>query len=134
MFTGDLGMPDGDGLLHLVDREKEMLISGGVNVHPRDIDEVAARRADVREVAVLGVPNEQCGESPVAAVIVREGATINAEELKMWINARVAARNQQFREVIVVADFPRSTAGKTLKRTLRDQFSSLGAPPHEVAR
>jgi acyl-CoA synthetase (AMP-forming)/AMP-acid ligase II len=125
LHTGDLGMVDADGFLHLVDRKKDMLISGGVNVYPRDIEEVATRHADVREVAVFGIPNEQWGETPMAAVIIREGCTLTADDLKAWINARVAARYQQLREVVIVTDFPRSTAGKTLKRMLRDQY----APP-----
>jgi long-chain acyl-CoA synthetase len=134
LHTGDLGMVDADGFLHLVDRKKDMLISGGVNVYPRDIEEVATRHADVREVAVFGIPNEQWGESPMAAVILRDGATLSGEELKVWINARVAARYQQLREVVIVEDFPRSTAGKTLKRTLREQFASSGARHHEASR
>lgn len=124
LHTGDLGMADADGFLHLVDRKKDMLISGGVNVYPRDIEEVATRHGDVREVAVFGIPNEQWGESPMAAIILRAGAAVAAEELKSWINARVAARYQQLREVVIVDDFPRSTAGKTLKRLLRDQYAS----------
>jgi len=128
LHTGDLGMVDADGFLHLVDRKKDMLISGGVNVYPRDIEEVATRHADVREVAVFGIPNEQWGETPMAAVIIREGCTLTADDLKAWINARVAARYQQLREVVIVTDFPRSTAGKTLKRMLRDQY----APSRDV--
>jgi acyl-CoA synthetase (AMP-forming)/AMP-acid ligase II len=127
LHTGDLGMVDADGFLHLVDRKKDMLISGGVNVYPRDIEEVATRHADVREVAVFGVPNEQWGETPMAAIIIREGCTVTAEDLKGWINARVAARYQQLREVVIVTDFPRSTAGKTLKRLLRDQYAPSGS-------
>ncbi|MBC7898208.1 MAG: acyl--CoA ligase [Cytophagaceae bacterium] len=134
LHTGDLGMVDADGFLHLVDRKKDMLISGGVNVYPRDIEEVATRHADVREVAVFGIPSEQWGESPMAAVILRDGATLSGEELKVWINARVAARYQQLREVVIVDDFPRSTAGKTLKRSLREQFAASGSGHHEVSR
>ncbi|MEO7963899.1 MAG: class I adenylate-forming enzyme family protein, partial [Gemmatimonadaceae bacterium] len=123
LHTGDLGMVDDEGFLHLVDRKKDMLISGGVNVYPRDIEEVAARHADVREVAVFGVSSERWGESPMAAVILRDGATVTGEELKLWINARVAARFQELREIVILTDFPRSTAGKTLKRLLREQYA-----------
>lgn len=126
LHTGDLGMADADGFLHLVDRKKDMLITGGVNVYPRDIEEVATRHPDVREVAVFGVPNEQWGETPIAAIILRENSTLTADDLKAWINARVAARYQQLREVVLVDDFPRSTAGKTLKRVLRDQYAPSG--------
>ncbi|MGQ0648631.1 MAG: class I adenylate-forming enzyme family protein [Gemmatimonadaceae bacterium] len=126
LHTGDLGMTDDDGFLHLVDRKKDMLISGGVNVYPKDIEEVAIRHPEVREVAVFGIPNEQWGESPMAAIILRDRSTASAEELRAWINARVAARYQQVRDVVVLADFPRSTAGKTLKRVLRDRYAAPG--------
>ena len=125
LFTGDVGVKDKDGFLHLVDRKKDMIISGGVNVFPKDIEEVAVQHPDVREVAVFGVPHEKWGESPVAAIILRDGAGSGSEELRNWINARVAARYQQLHEVLIVDDFPRSTAGKTLKRVLRDRYSLL---------
>ena len=123
LFTGDVGMADADGYLHLVDRKKDLIISGGVNVFPKDIEEIAVQHPDVREVAVFGVASEKWGESPVAAVILRDGAQCSAEALRDWINARVAARYQQVHEVVLLTDFPRSTAGKTLKRVMRDQFA-----------
>jgi acyl-CoA synthetase (AMP-forming)/AMP-acid ligase II len=99
-----------------------MIDSGGVKVYPRDIEEVAARHPEVREVAVLGVPHEKWGETPLAAVILREGATITAAALRDWINDRVSARYQRVSEVVIMADFPRSAAGKTLKRELREPY------------
>jgi long-chain acyl-CoA synthetase len=125
LHTGDLGVADGAGYLHLVDRKKDMIISGGVNVYPKDIEEVAVQHPAVREVAVFGVASEKWGESPVAAVILRDAGAVSAEELRVWINGRVAARYQQLHAVVLVDDFPRSTAGKTLKRVLRDEFASL---------
>ena len=130
LFTGDLGMRDDDGYLHLVDRKKDLIISGGVNVYPKDIEEIAVQHEAVREVAVFGVPDEKWGESPVAAVVLRGTDTITGADLKAWINQRVAARYQQLSEVMIVDDLPRSTAGKTLKRVLREQFASLGASAH----
>ena len=132
LFTGDVGMVDPHGHLHLVDRKKDMLISGGVNVFPRDIEEIAVQHPEVREVAVFGVPSEKWGESPVAAVVLRPAATASAESLREWINARVAARYQQVCEVLIMDDFPRSTAGKTLKRVMRDQYP-VRVPPGAVA-
>jgi acyl-CoA synthetase (AMP-forming)/AMP-acid ligase II len=124
LHTGDVGYVDEDGYLHLVDRMKDMIDSGGVKVYPRDVEEVAARHPDVREVAVFGVPHEKWGETPVAAVILRPGARSTAEELRAWINERVAARFQRVSSVVIMEDFPRSTAGKTLKREMREPYWS----------
>ena len=122
LHSGDLGYVDEDGFLYLVDRAKDMLISGGVNVYPRDIEEIVVRHPAVREAAVFGVPSEKWGESPLAAVILREPGAVSADELRGWINARVEARYQQVQEVVVVDDFPRSAAGKTLKRVMREPY------------
>jgi len=131
LHTGDVGMVDEDGYLHLVDRKKDMIISGGVNVFPKDIEEIAVQHPAIREVAVFGVASEKWGESPFAAVILKETAAATPDELRSWINARVAARYQQLLAVVIVEDFPRSTAGKTLKRVLRDQYATK--PPEITA-
>jgi acyl-CoA synthetase (AMP-forming)/AMP-acid ligase II len=128
LFTGDVGMTDADGFLHLVDRKKDMIISGGVNVFPKDIEEIAVKHPAIREVAVFGMPNDKWGESPYAAVVLKEPGGAQCEELRAWINARVAARYQQVHEVVIIDDLPRSTAGKTLKRVLRDQYAQAAAP------
>lgn len=122
LYSGDLGYVDEDGFLHLVDRKKDLIISGGVNVYPKDIEEVLVQHAAVREAAVFGVPHDKWGEAPVGAVILREGFATTPEELKSWTNSRVAARYQQLCEVKILADFPRSSAGKTLKRELRAPY------------
>ncbi|MFO1323650.1 MAG: AMP-binding protein [Burkholderiales bacterium] len=122
LHTGDLGYVDEDGYLYLVDRKKDMIDSGGVKVYPKDIEEIAARHPDVREVAVFGIPHDKWGETPVAAVVLHERAAVDAAALKEWINERVAARYQRVDRVLVLADFPRNAAGKTLKRDLRAPF------------
>jgi len=122
LHTGDVGFVDADGYLHLVDRLKDMIDSGGVKVYPRDVEEVAVRHPQVSEVAVFGIPDERWGETPMAAVIVRPGATVSEEELLRWINERVSARYQRVSRVAILRDFPRSAAGKTLKRELREPF------------
>ena len=99
-----------------------MIISGGVNVYPRDIEEIVAQHPDVQEVAVLGIPHEKWGETPVAAVILHKPGSITAEALRDWINARVAAKFQRVHDVVIMEDFPRNVAGKTLKRVMRDNF------------
>ena len=95
VHTGDLGYVDNDGYLYLVDRKKDMIISGGVNVYPRDIEEVAIQHPAVNEVAVFGVPHDKWGESPVAAVVLNQTAQETAEEIRDWINTRVEAKFQR---------------------------------------
>jgi acyl-CoA synthetase (AMP-forming)/AMP-acid ligase II len=123
LHTGDVGFADADGFLHLVDRKKDLIISGGVNVYPKDIEEIAVQHPAVREVAVFGVPSDKWGECPIAAVILKSPGEISATDLQSWINSRVAARYQRVHEVIIADDFPRSTAGKTLKRVLREMHT-----------
>ena len=120
LHTGDLGYVDDDGYLFLVDRKKDMIDSGGVKVYPKDIEEIAAHHPAVREVAVFGIPHDKWGETPVCAVVLREA--VDADALRDWINARVAAKYQRVDRVIVMQDFPRNAAGKTLKREMRDPF------------
>lgn len=122
IFSGDMGYVDGDGFLYLVDRKKDMIDSGGMKVYPKDVEEIAAHHPAIREVAVFGIPHDKWGETPLAAVILREGAEAEAEELRDWINERVAARYQRVSGVIIMDDFPRNAAGKTLKREMRQAY------------
>jgi acyl-CoA synthetase (AMP-forming)/AMP-acid ligase II len=124
LHSGDMGYVDEDGFLYLVDRKKDMIISGGVNVYPRDIEEVIARHPAVQEVAVFGLPHPKWGETPVAAVILQEPGSISAEALRDWINANVSAKFQRVQDVFLKQDFPRNVAGKTLKRVMRDEYSA----------
>lgn len=124
LHSGDLGYVDGEGYLFLVDRMKDMIISGGVNVYPRDIEEVMAGRDEIAEVAVFGVDDEKWGEIPIAAVTLKEGFTVDSEALTAWTNDRVAAKFQRIRDVVVLDDFPRNVAGKTLKREIKAAYES----------
>ncbi len=123
IYSGDLGFVDDDGYLYLVDRMKDMIISGGINVYPRDIEEVLINHPSVQEVAVFGIPSEKWGETPIAAVVLHPGSSVTAQELREWVNERVEARFQKVNEVRIVDEFPRTATGKTLKRRLRDQYS-----------
>src|SRR5574337_64087 len=122
IHSGDMGYMDDEGYLYLVDRKKDMIDSGGVKVYPRDVEEVAARHPEVYEVAVFGVPHDKWGETPLAAVVLRPGATVTAQALRDWINERVGARYQRVSEVVVLNEFPRSAAGKVLKREMREPY------------
>jgi long-chain acyl-CoA synthetase len=121
LYSGDLGYVDDDGFLYLVDRKKDLIISGGVNVYPRDIEEVIVQHPDVVDVAVFGVDDTRWGETPIAAVRLRQGATTDPLALKDWINERVS-RFQKVREVEVRVEFPLSVAGKTLRRVLKSEY------------
>ena len=122
LHTGDLGYVDDEGFLHLVDRMKDMIDSGGVKVYPKDVEEVVARHPEVREVAVFGIPHDKWGETPVAAVVLKAGANVDAATLRDWINAHVAAKFQRVDRVLILDEFPRNAAGKTLKRELRAPY------------
>ncbi len=122
LHTGDAGYVDEEGYLFLVDRIKDMIITGGVNVYPKDIEEIIVRHPAVNEAAVFGIADEKWGETPVAAVTLLAGQTVQPEELKEWVNARVDAKFQRVSEVVILDSFPRNVAGKTLKREMREQF------------
>ncbi|MDX1593221.1 MAG: AMP-binding protein [Gammaproteobacteria bacterium] len=122
LHSGDLGYVDDEGFLFLVDRKKDMIDTGGVKVYPRDVEEVAVRHPDVSEAAVFGIPDPKWGETPVAAVTLREGAGVDEETLRSWINERVAARYQRVSRVVIYPEFPRNAAGKILKREMREPF------------
>ena len=124
LHTGDAGYLDEDGYLFLVDRIKDMIISGGVNVYPRDIEEVIIQHPAVRETSVFGAPDEKWGEVPIAAVVPKAGATIDRQELIAWTNARVDAKFQRIQDVVIYEEFPRNVAGKTLKREMRAAFAA----------
>jgi acyl-CoA synthetase (AMP-forming)/AMP-acid ligase II len=124
LHSGDAGYVDEESFLFLVDRIKDMIISGGVNVYPRDIEEIMAGHRAVAEVAVFGVPNDKWGEVPVAAVLVRDGETIEPAELMEWTNQRVDAKFQRITDAVILETFPRNTAAKTVKRDIRDSYLS----------
>ncbi|MEK7227074.1 MAG: AMP-binding protein, partial [Bacteroidota bacterium] len=123
LFTGDMGYTDADGFLFLTGRKKDLIISGGVNVYPKDIEEVLIRHPSVKDVAVFGVPHKEWGETPVAAVVLNEGAVSTPIEIKCWANQNLEARFQKVYQVILLDELPRNVAGKVLKRELRDKYS-----------
>ncbi len=121
LHSGDLGYVDDDGFLYLVDRKKDLIISGGANVYPRDIEEELIQHPDVVDVAVFGVSDTKWGETPIAAVRLRADAETSADDIRDWLNARVS-RFQKVSNVIVRDAFPLSTAGKTLRRVLKADY------------
>jgi acyl-CoA synthetase (AMP-forming)/AMP-acid ligase II len=122
LHSGDLGYLDEDGFLFLVDRVKDMIISGGVNVFPKDIEEVIIQHPAVAEVSVFGVPDKKWGETPIAAIIFHHAQKLSQDELIKWTNERVDAKFQRISAVVIYDSFPRNVAGKTLKREMRDSY------------
>ena len=123
--TGDIGRFDADGFLTLLDRKKDMVISGGFNVYPSDLEAVLREHAAVADVAVVGVPSEQWGETPIAFVVRREGSAPGADELLRWVNERVG-KTQRLASLAFLDELPRSAIGKVLKRELRDAHVASG--------
>jgi acyl-CoA synthetase (AMP-forming)/AMP-acid ligase II len=118
--TGDVGRFDEDGFLQLMDRKKDMIISGGFNIYPSDLEAVLTKHDDVLEAAVVAMPSEEWGETPVAFVVMKAGASVDAPGLKAWTNERVG-KFQRLNDVVLVDVLPRSAIGKVLKRELRDR-------------
>ena len=119
--TGDVGRFDADGFLVLMDRRKDMVISGGFNVYPSDLEALLRQHAAVADVAVVGVPSEQWGETPVAFVVRHAAAMAGEAELLAWHNER-SAKTQRLSALHLVDELPRSAIGKVLKRELRDRL------------
>lgn len=119
--TGDVGRFDEEGFLTLMDRRKDMIISGGFNIYPSDLEAILARCPGVAEAAVVGVPSRAWGETPVAFVTAAPGAALDADEARAWVNARVG-KTQRLHALRIVHALPRSAIGKVLKRELRDMF------------
>ena len=119
--TGDVGRFDEDGFLVLVDRKKDMIISGGFNVYSSDLEAVVAKHPDVADVAVVGVHSDRWGETPVAFVVPRRGSGFDAQAVMQWANAQLG-KVQRLSDVRAIDELPRSPIGKVLKRELRDAY------------
>ena len=133
--TGDIGRFDGDGFLTLFDRRKDMIISGGFNIYPSDLEAVVSAHPQVQEVAVVGVPSIQWGETPVAFIVKKrsvQGETdLGAADLMGWANAQLG-KTQRLASVILVDELPRSAIGKVLKRELRERYAEIGSAPEHL--
>ncbi|HQT52204.1 MAG TPA: AMP-binding protein, partial [Phenylobacterium sp.] len=122
--TGDVGVFDADGFLTLMDRKKDMIISGGFNIYPSDLEAEMIQHPQVLEAAVVGVASDKWGETPVAFVALKPGATVTADELKAWTNGKLG-KTQRLADLILVDSLPRSHIGKVLKRELRDDYKGV---------
>jgi fatty-acyl-CoA synthase len=118
MATGDIGRFDQAGRLSVLGRDDDMIVSGGENVYPAEVEDLLAARPEVAEVAVVGAPDEEFGQRLVAFVVPRAGAEVDPEALRQEVRSRLA-RHKVPREVRVVDELPRTTTGKILRRDLQ---------------
>jgi acyl-CoA synthetase (AMP-forming)/AMP-acid ligase II len=123
--TGDVGRFDEDGFLQLMDRKKDMIISGGFNIYPSDLEAVLIQHPAVADVAVVGVASDKWGETPVAFVVTKPGAQPSVPEITEWFNGKVG-KTQRLAALEFKDQLPRSAIGKVLKRELRDEFAKTG--------
>lgn len=126
--TGDLARQDDEGYVYIVDRAKDMLISGGLNVYPAEIELVLAAIPGVAECAVIGVPDRKWGETPLALLRPMLGHTLLEADVRDACRAQLADFKQPRHIVIREQPLPRGMSGKVLKRDLRNEYASFGSP------
>jgi long-chain acyl-CoA synthetase len=120
-----VGRFDEDGFLTLMDRKKDMIISGGFNIYPSDLEAVIVQHPDILEAAVVGMPSDAWGETPVAFVTPKAGSNLTSSEVMSFTNSKVG-KTQRLAAVEITDQLPRSAIGKVLKRELRDQYVGSG--------
>ena len=120
LFTGDLARMDEEGFLYIVDRKKEMIVSGGENIYPREIEEVIIRHPSVADVAVIGIPDPTWGETVKAFVAPGQGKIIDEKEVIDFCKKYLASYKKPT-VVAFVPEIPRNPSGKALKRLLREE-------------
>jgi acyl-CoA synthetase (AMP-forming)/AMP-acid ligase II len=121
--TGDIARYDEDGFLILADRKKDMVISGGFNIYPSDLEAELSQHSEVRDCAVIGVPSRQWGETPVAYAVLKPTASVTRVALLEWVNARLG-KTQRLTDLVLTDILPRSEIGKVLKRELRERYAA----------
>jgi acyl-CoA synthetase (AMP-forming)/AMP-acid ligase II len=119
--TGDIGYLDEDGYLYIVDRKKDMILSGGQNIYPQDIEATLVQHSDVNDVAVVAAKSKRWGETPLALVVREPGANDDPQVLLQWANTNLG-KQQRLADVVWIDELPRNPNGKILKRELRQQF------------
>lgn len=126
LHTGDLGCFDAEGFLTLKDRSKDVIISGGTNVYPREVEEALLRHPDIAEASVIGRPHEDWGEEIVAFVVAREASQLSAADLDAVCNAWIA-RFKRPKQYFVLGELPKNNYGKVLKTALRTLLNETGS-------
>jgi acyl-CoA synthetase (AMP-forming)/AMP-acid ligase II len=121
--TGDIGMMDEGGYLYILDREKDMIISGGENIYTKEVEDILHSHPAILETAVIGVPDPQWGENVKAVVVLKDGMSLSEEEIIAYCQERLA-RYKRPKSVAFVSELPKNPSGKILKRDLRDRYRS----------
>ena len=121
VHTGDMSYRDEDGYFYLTGRATDMIIRGGENISPEEVEVVLRSHPKIEEAAVIGVPDEEWGEQPKAIVILKQGETATAEEITEYCRERMASYKRP-RSVVFVDKLPRNPMGKVLRRVLRQQY------------
>jgi long-chain acyl-CoA synthetase len=127
LHTGDVGILDSRGFVYIVDRLKDLIITGGENVYPREVEEVLYTRPEIEDCAVIGVPDREWGEKVVAFMIPRKGQRVERSELKGFLKSRLSSFKVP-REYILVEELPKSPQGKILRKEVRKIYGNTGVP------
>jgi len=125
LYTGDIARMDEDNYIYIVDRKKELIIRGGYNVYPREIEEVLYQIPDILEAAVFGVPHEDLGEEVAAVLVLKQGAQIDTKAIQNYVKERVAPYKYPRIIKTVREPLPKTGSGKILKKEIKKQYSSL---------
>ena len=118
LHTGDLATVDDEGFIYIMDRKKDMIISGGFNIYPKEIENLIYSHPDVKEVAVIGVPDDEWGESVKAFIVSHEGRTIDKEEITDLCRNRLAGYKKP-KYIDIIKSLPKNAVGKIMKDILR---------------
>src|SRR6185503_13613589 len=125
LLTGDVGHRDPDGYYFITDRKKDMLLVNGINVYPREIEELMYQFPGIKEAAVIGIPDARKGEQPLGFVSTNEGATLDEKAFLQFLRSKLADYKVP-KKVVCMPALPRNATGKILKRALREQAAQAG--------
>ncbi|MGJ9457811.1 class I adenylate-forming enzyme family protein [Oceanobacillus sp. CF4.6] len=120
LYTGDIGKVDDDGYVYFLDRKKEMIISGGYNIYPKELEDVLYQHSAVLEASVIGIPDERLGEIPKAYIVTKDGNSVTDDEIKHFAQERLASYKRIW-EVEFIDELPKTVTGKLMKRKLLDR-------------
>ena len=121
LYTGDAARMDEEGFIYIQDRIKDMIVTGGENVYPKEVENALFDHANIADAAVIGVPNEKYGEAILAFIVTRDGSVIDTEELITFCRERLAGFKVP-RQIEFIDEIPRNASGKVLKKDLREPY------------